>query len=254
MRLSKTGGAGGPSSEIIRCRDLREIGERAAESFVRLASEKVQSTGRFSVALAGGTTPRALYQQLANSFSSRAPWEAIHLFWGDERCVPPDHPDSNYRMAYETLISKVPIPSENVHRMPGEGEPHFSASAYEETLRQFFGTKEWPSFDLLLLGVGADGHTASLFPGSSALGEKARWVAASYIEKLSAYRLTLTLPVLNHAEEVHFLIAGKEKGEIVRALLADGRPEDRIPAAMVRPVEGTRRVFVDLAASRLIQP
>ncbi|WP_202882300.1 6-phosphogluconolactonase [Candidatus Manganitrophus noduliformans] len=257
MSLSNAMGAtGGPPEEIVICRDREDLGDQAARSFVRLAQEAVSLRGRFSAALAGGATPRALYRSLVSAaFAEKISWKSVHLFWGDERAVPPGHPDSNYHLANETLISHVPIPPQNVHRMRGErSDLQAAADEYEKTLHDFFGPSDpgWPSFDLVLLGIGSDGHTASLFPGSPVLKETVRWVAAPYVEKLNAVRLTLTLPALNHARRVIFLAAGKEKRSIIRDVLSDDSPSTDLPARMVQPRKGARLFFLDQDAAALL--
>jgi 6-phosphogluconolactonase len=238
--------------EIIICRDLDELNRKAAAQFVALANEALARSGRFTVALSGGSTPKGLYLLLAEpEFRDRVDWPRVHIFWGDERCVPPDHPDSNYRMAQETLLARVQIPSENIHRMRGEIEPETGAQAYEAELRGVFGFAEgdWPRFDLNHLGLGEDGHTASLFPGSAVLGESARCVAAAYVEKLRAHRLTLTLPVINRAAQVTFLVSGHSKAGVVRRILR-GSGVDDLPAARIRPASGalTWMITQDAAA------
>jgi 6-phosphogluconolactonase len=253
-----TGGSGErrKDNEIVVCRDRDDLGRKAADLFLEEAERAIAARGCFSVALSGGATPRALYQRLAGlPFSEKIPWAKVHLFWGDERAVPPDHPDSNYRMAYETLIAHVPIPPENVHRMPAEKENlQTAAEEYEETLRRFFKLSkgEWPSFDLILLGVGPDGHVASLFPGSPALEEKKRWVIAVYVERLKSSRLTLTLPVLNRGREILFLAAGKEKAETIRDILSDHSPRTDLPARRVQPDNGGKIFLLDQEAAGLI--
>ncbi len=251
MRSSNgTGGAGERSEEVIVFPDREEMGREAAAAFARWASEAVRGGGRFAAALSGGATPRPLYRSLAGSpFREAIPWKGVHLFWGDERCVPPDHPDSNYRMAYETWISKVPIPLENVHRMRGKDDPKAAADEYEEQLRAFFGSAGWPAFDLILLGVGVDGHTASLFPGSSVLNQQRRWVAAPFVEKLKTHRLTLTLPVINNARRVLFLAAGEEKANIMKTILTTDPAEAPLPAQLIRPRHGRRLFFLDQFAA-----
>ncbi|NKE70263.1 6-phosphogluconolactonase [Candidatus Manganitrophus noduliformans] len=240
--------------EVKIARDLEDLSEKAAEFVLRFVMDLLKGQESVSIALAGGATPKFLYERLAiQSIQQKIPWSRVHLFWGDERCVPPEDPDSNYRMADATLISQVPIPMENVHRMPGEKAPEAAAEEYEKTLRAFFGSSpEWPRFDLVLLGVGADGHTASLFPGSPALKEKKRWVIAPYVEKLKVHRLTLTLPVFNHAALVLFLISGREKAPIVRALLSSVPLQIFFPAQMIRPVQGRRLFFLDPSAASLL--
>ncbi|MFQ5780791.1 MAG: 6-phosphogluconolactonase [Nitrospiria bacterium] len=239
--------------EVIVCSDPAALGRETAVLFTELARKAARERDRFTVALSGGSTPRILYRALTGSpFIEKIPWEQVHLFWGDERFVPPDHPDANYRMVYEILISKIPIPKENVHRMPCEGSvPQTAAAEYEERLRSFFGIsgKGTPSFDLALLGIGTDGHTASLFPGSSALAEKERWVVAPYVEKLKSTRLTLTVPVFNDALHVVFIVSGKEKASIMKELLDVADPQCRYPAALIRPRRGKRRFYLDKPAA-----
>lgn len=225
--------------EIIICQNVDDLSRRAAEEFVALAKVAIAAHGRFAVALSGGSTPRALYSLLATSeFSTQLDWRRIHLFFGDERCVPPDHADSNYRMVTESLLGKISIPAANVHRMAGESAPALAAADYAAELAHFFNLQEKtpPRFDLVYLGLGEDGHTASLFPESSALTECARWVASTYVAKLAAHRLTLTLPVINQAAEVSFLIAGQSKAAMVKTILA-GSTND-YPAAQVCPSDG----------------
>jgi 6-phosphogluconolactonase len=240
--------------ELVIGRDLDELSRRAAEEFVRLAGQSVGHSGRFTVALSGGSTPKSLYHLLAGpAYSERVPWHKVHFFWGDERCVPPAHRESNYGMAKAALLSKVPIPEENVHRMAGEKEPPVAAAEYEQTLSEFFALAAgtWPRFDLMLLGVGEDGHTASLFPDSDALENRERLVVATYVEKLKTYRLTLTLPVINHAANIWFLVAGASKAAIVSRILKADPPSCRLPAARVAPVDGRLIWFIthDAAAA-----
>lgn len=231
--------------EIIVCRDVDDLSRRAAEQFVALARPAIAARGRFAVALSGGSTPKALYSLLATAeFTSQLDWRQIHLFFGDERCVPPDHGESNYRMVNESLLAKIPIPAANVHRLAGEIDPALAAADYGAELARFFGLQEEtpPRFDLIYLGLGEDGHTASLFPGSSALTERARWVASTYVAKLAAHRLTLTLPVINHAAQVSFLIAGQSKAAMVTTILADAISD--YPAAQVCPSDGRLCWFI----------
>ncbi|MGZ9143712.1 MAG: 6-phosphogluconolactonase [Candidatus Binatia bacterium] len=231
--------------EIIICRDVDGLSRKAAEQFVALARQAIAARGRFAVALSGGSTPKALYSLLATAeFSEQLDWRQIHLFFGDERCVAPDHAESNYRMVAEALLSQIAIPSENVHRMAGELAPLAAAVAYERELKQFFSQSETnlPRFDLLLLGLGEDGHTASLFPGSSALHETKCLVAPIYVEKLAAHRLTLTLPAINHAAQISFLIAGKSKAAIVKEIFAPAPPD--YPAARIQPARGQLTWFI----------
>jgi 6-phosphogluconolactonase len=208
------------------------------------------SSGNFAVCLSGGSTPRRLYECLANpAIVTRIPWARTHWFWGDERLVPHDHPDSNYRMVREALLSRVPVPSDNIHAMPTESlSPAQAATAYETTLKQFYGADVLVSdralFDVTLLGIGEDGHTASLFPGQPALRERKRWAVAVIGAKREA-RITLTYPALASSREVAFLVTGREK----RAVVARAQAGDRtLPAATVRPL-GHLHWFTDKAAA-----
>jgi 6-phosphogluconolactonase len=208
----------------------------AAEEFVRQGHAAISEHGRFTVALSGGSTPRSLYSLLAKDYAD-FPWSRTFLFFGDERHVPPDHPDSNYRMVNEALLSKVPIPAENIYRVRAE-LPDAAAAAleYEERLRTFFKLQpgEFPRFDLILLGLGPDGHTASLFPDSEGLKEQSRLVIANWVEKFKTHRITFTFPVLNHASEVMFLVSGADKADMVRKVL-EGENTPPFPAQQVQP-------------------
>ena len=236
-------------SRIVVLPDAEALAREAARRFQRLAIQAVAERGRFSAALSGGSTPGALYRLLAGEpHGEQIPWERVHLFWGDERCVPPDDPGSNYRLAHEMLISRVPIPPGNVHRVRGELQPEAAAGDYADALRVFFDAP-WPRFDLILLGLGADGHTASLFPGSDALAERERAVVATtaQYEDRPTHRVTLTLPALNAARQVLFLVREATKAEIVQSVLQGG--EERYPAQRVRPVEGGLTWLLDAAAA-----
>jgi 6-phosphogluconolactonase len=239
--------------EIIICRDVDELNRKAAEQFIGLSCNAIEQSGRFAVALSGGSTPKALYSLLASpDYGERVDWSRVHLFWGDERCVPPDHMESNFRMVQEALLSKISLPSESIHRMPGEKAPQDAVAHYENELRTFFRSpvNAVPRFDLVLLGLGEDGHTASLFPGSSALNEHNRLVATVYVQRLKAHRLTLTLPVINAAAQITFLIAGQSKSAIVQKLLRVDSGDAELPAGKVRPANGhvTWLVTQDAAA------
>ncbi len=242
-------------AEVVVYRDLEELSSKAAAEFVRLANERSATVGRFAVALSGGSTPRALYSLLAgDEFQSQVPWNRVHFFWGDERCVPPEHPDSNYRMAFETLLSKAPVPEKNIHRIEAECAPEIAAAGYEQTIRDFFrlSGSDWPRFDLILLGLGDDGHTASLFPGSEALQETRRLAVATYVEKLKSHRVTLTLPVLNHAANIFFLVAGENKTGILKDVL-QRESSKNFPAQQIDPPNGRLVWFVDQAADASLQ-
>jgi len=230
--------------------DAESVARAAAETFVRLSLEAVEGRGAFSVALSGGTTPRRVYELLASDeYRARVRWPKAHVFFGDERAVPPDHSDSNYRTAREALLSRVDIPAENVHRIEGLGDAAANASDYESVMRSFFGDATWPRFDLVLLGMGDDGHTASLFPETSALGEARAWVAANWVEKLGAWRITLTAPAVNAARRAVFLVTGASKAERLREVLNGARDPSRLPSQMIRPRDGLLEWYVDRAAA-----
>jgi 6-phosphogluconolactonase len=236
-----------------------DLAHAAAEECVRLALESVEARGGFSIALAGGSTPKRLYALLAseqeNSFRTRFPWNETHFFWGDERHVPPDHADSNYRMAFETMLSKVPVSPSQLHRIEGENA-HASKAAedYEQVLLRHFRLKPgaWPQFDLALLGLGPDGHTASLFPDTEVWDEKARLAAAVWVPKFQASRITLTAPLLNHAANILFLVSGKDKAEALRAVLRGEFQPHRFPAQLIQPVHGRLTWLADRDAASLL--
>ena len=218
-----------------------------------LAEMRSREEGRFTIALSGGSTPRRLYQVIAAPpYKEQIAWSEWQVFWGDERCVPPDHRDSNYRMVREALLDHVPIPADQIHRIRGEAEPEQAAQEYEQELYRVFGTVS-PAFHLVLLGIGEDGHTASLFPGTPALEEERRMVAANWVPQLQAHRITFTLPLINAAQDVVFIAAGESKAEIVRQVLTPapgGRP---VPAALVRASCGPVHWFLTKEAGRLIK-
>jgi 6-phosphogluconolactonase len=243
--------------ELTIVPDAAALAEAAADAFVEAATSAVAARGRFTVALAGGSTPRTAYELLATPpRSARVPWARTHVFFGDERGVEPGHPDSNYGMAHAALLAKVPIPAAQVHRIRGEaGDPEEAARDYARTLAEVFGTRrgELPRFDLVLLGVGVDGHTASLFPGSPAVKEVFRPVAAVHAAAAAIpQRFTLTLPVLNAAARLVVLVAGAEKAKVVRAALGDRGAA--LPAAMIAPAEGRLTWILDRAAAALLPP
>lgn len=240
------------SPAIVICPDPDALARSAAERFIAAGTQACARHGRFAVALSGGSTPKMMYALLAGpEFSKELDWARVHVFWGDERCVPPDHPESNFRMAKEALLDKITVPPANVHRMRAEEAPDRAADAYENEIKRFFALQsgQLPRFDLVLLGLGDDGHTASLFPGSRVLDERERLVAAPYVEKLQAYRLTLTLPVISAAARVIFLVAGASKGKVLREILQAGKDADRYPAARVRPANSDVTWLIDAAAA-----
>jgi 6-phosphogluconolactonase len=236
---------------------LDTLAHRAARRFYESAAQAIADPqrGRFLVALSGGSTPRALHQVLVAHYRDQIPWDRVQVFWSDERCVPPDDAQSNYRMARETLLEQVPLPAANIHRMPGERSDYDAAAAdYEAELRQVFAQPTGtPRFDLILLGMGSEGHTASLFPGTTALHETSRLVAANWVPKVNMERLTFTYPLLNNARQVMFLVAGEEKAEALRDILSGQTTLEERPAAGVRPADGEVIWMVDREAMRLVE-
>jgi 6-phosphogluconolactonase len=236
-------------AEIVVVPDPVALAQEAAQRFSHMAKEAVASRGRFSVALSGGSTPAALYNLLAEEpYRGQIPWGQAHLFWGDERCVPVDDPASNYRLVRDTLIAHVPIPSGNIYRVHGEWEPEAAARAYTHGLHEFF-CGPWSRFDLVLLGLGGDGHTASLFPGSDALDEAERLAVAveAYYQDRPAHRVTLTLPSINAARQILFLVTGSAKAQVVQAVLEG--PGNRLPAKRICPTAGRLTWLLDTAAA-----
>ncbi|HEU5197439.1 MAG TPA: 6-phosphogluconolactonase [Methylomirabilota bacterium] len=246
-----------PKPEIEVLDDATALADAAARAIVEIAEAAVKARRRFTVALAGGNTPRTTYERLAASPQrEQMPWDRTWIFFGDERAVPPDHPDSNYRMANAALLSKVPVPSAQVARIRGEAEDSEVAAAdYTRVIAEAFGSRrgELPSFDLILLGMGVDGHTASLFPGSPVLKEVFRPVAAVHAAAAAIpERLTFTFPLINAAARVMFLVAGSEKAKVVKAVMTDSGTS--LPASMVRPINGRLTWLLDRPAAALLGP
>lgn len=238
----------GSGPEIRVFPDSGSVSRAAAGFIVSLAERTIASRNRFTFALSGGSTPKELYGLLASSpYREEIAWHAVHLFWADERCVPPDHPESNYKMARETLLSGVPVPDRNIHRIRGEEDPCTAAREYENDLRTFFGSG-LPAFDLVLLGAGEDGHTASLFPASASLLEKKRLALPISADPPKLSRVTITLPVLNNAHEVLFLAIGRRKAGILHEIMEDGNPKG-YPAGLVQPVHGVVTWIIDHQAA-----
>jgi 6-phosphogluconolactonase len=242
------------TTEIKVVKDLDEISRMAAAEVVRLASRVEPDARPFTIALSGGSTPARLHKRLGSepTVRDRLPWENIHFFWGDERHVPPDHAQSNYRMARDTLFAFAPVPGSNIHRICTE-EPDavLAAEKYERELFAFFKLKQGqlPRFDIIVLGMGPDGHTASLFPGTDALHETKRLVVANWVEKLQTHRITMTAPVLTKAALIIFLVSGREKAAVLKEVLeGEFRPE-LLPAQLIRPDNGKLLWLVDQAAA-----
>jgi 6-phosphogluconolactonase len=238
--------------EVRRLTTPQDLFQAAADEVIRAATDAVARRGRFTIALSGGSTPKNLYTLIAANASASLPWDRMFFFWGDERHVPPGDPESNYRMAEETFLSKVPIPPANIFPIHAQN-PDASAAAddYEQTLRKFFALApgEYPHFDLILLGMGPDGHTASLFPETAALEEKSRLVVANWVEKLKTSRITFTLPVLNASRCVAFLVSGTDKAAVLHEVLEGNGPAEKYPSKLVQPSEGKLIWFVDRAAA-----
>lgn len=234
-------------------RDLAELSERAAELFIAAAYDGITTEGVFNVALSGGSTPKATYERLAERGASESTaWLRTHVYWSDERCVPPTDEQSNYRMAKEALLDHVPVAPQRIHRMRGEDEPHVAAQSYAATLAENLAAHDY-RFGLVLLGLGDDGHTASLFPHTPALDETEKLVAANFINKLQVSRLTLTLPLINRASNIIFLVSGAAKADALQLSLegdVDGRA---LPASLVQPVNGKLVWLVDEAAFAKMQ-
>lgn len=241
--------------EIFVESDLPSLSQKGAEIFIREAKKALNANQKFNVTLSGGSTPRKLYELLAKPpYLLSISWEGVHFFWGDERCVQPNHPESNYRMFREAFLSRVSLPRENIHRIRAEMQPEKAASEYENELKKFFGQPEFPRFNLALMGLGTDGHTASLFPETKVLQEKRRWVAAQHVDKLKANRITLTVPVFNQAEAVIFLVSGEDKAEILPQILEGPANPERFPAQFIRPANGRLVWVVDEAAAKNLRP
>ena len=239
--------------------NLEVLSRAAAETIVKHVADCLQKQDTFSIALSGGSTPRRLYSLLAKEavLADRISWQRIHFFWGDERHVAPDHPDSNYLMAYNTLLSQASIPSTNIHRFRSEdADAERAAADYERQIQRFFKLRagEMPRFDFVLLGMGNDGHTASLFPGTSALKETRRLVTANWVEKFRTFRLTLTAPVLNSAACLLFLVAGKDKADAVQAVLEGSFQPNRYPAQLIQPSGGELIWLLDRSAGKHLTP
>ena len=240
------------AAEIRILTTPQELFAAAAEEVVRAANEAISARGRFALALSGGSTPKSLYTLLATNARASFPWDRSFFFWSDERHVPPTNPDSNYRMADESMLSKIPVPAGNVFRIAAEN-PDAAAAAdlYEQTLRKFFAVEagQFPRFDLILLGLGPDGHTASLFPGTAALQDKSHLILANWVEKLKTSRITFTLPLLNAARCVAFLVSGTDKAPALHAVLETDAPGEQYPSKLVQPTDGKLIWLVDRAAA-----
>lgn len=240
-----------PQPEINVLPDPAAVAADAAERVVRAADEAIALAGRFSFVLAGGSTPKALYELLASdAYRDRIDWANVEVYFGDERTVPPDHKDSNYRMARETMLAGVPIPQANVHRMRGEVDPEEAAKEYGLLLKERFGDADSGSGpDLVLLGMGDDGHTASLFPGTPALRETKHRAFANPVPQLNTTRLTMTAPFINRAREVILTVTGANKAKRLSEVLEGSRDPERLPVQLIQPTNGKIAWLIDAAAA-----
>jgi 6-phosphogluconolactonase len=231
-----------------------EVAASAASMFTSAATAAVRARGVARVAISGGGTPKAMFALLADRaapYFAQVPWQKLELFWVDERCVPPDDADSNYRMTREAMLSHVPLPLAQIHRMEGELDPEVAAARYEASIRTSFRLEgaQLPEFDLVLLGMGDDGHTASLFPHTAALHESQRLVVANHVPQKETWRITLTSPVINHGREVAFLIEGAGKAQVLHDVFAGPLDPESKPSQLVRPESGRLTVLLDAPAA-----
>jgi 6-phosphogluconolactonase len=237
--------------------DPAALARRVAQYFVEMVGEAVAGRGRARIAISGGSTPRATFQLLADPtqpWRNRMPWGSLDLYWVDERAVPPNNAESNYRMTREALLDHVPLRPEQIHRMEGELDPEVAAARYESELRNSFRLEgaQSPRFDLVALGMGTDGHTASLFPHTQAIHEISRLVTANRVPRKDAWRITLTWPVIDHASSVFFLIAGADKAQILKEVLTGPRDPECLPSQLIWPASGILTLFLDKAAARFL--
>lgn len=246
--------AAGVKPEVKVFADLEAMSHAAAGAFEDLANARASEGRSFCAALSGGSTPARLYELLASP-NRNIPWGRVQLFQVDERCVPPDHPESNFKMIRNALLEHIPLPASNFHRMEAESEDRDAASrAYAQEIVDVLHPEkgEWPRMDLIFLGMGADGHTASLFPGSPALSERGLLVRPNYSDRLKAFRLTLTYPVLNAAARAVFLVAGADKAETLHKIFGGSAGSPEFPAQGVQPANGSLSWYLDRAAAGLL--
>jgi len=237
--------------------DAEALAAAAAERFTAAAEKAAAARGRARIAISGGSTPKAAFALLADPgqpWRKRMPWEKLELFWVDERCVPPENAESNYRMTREAMLDKVPLKPEQVHRMEGELDPEAAAARYESLLRNTFRLEgaECPHFDLVALGMGPDGHTASLFPHTQALSEMGRLVTANHVVQKETWRVTLTWPVINNAASVFFLIGGADKAQVLHEVFTGPFDQERLPSQLIWPSSGILTLILDQAAAALL--
>lgn len=234
--------------EILYFQSKEEFSVECASRIAQCAQKSIQEKGRFAFALSGGETPRSVYETLASKFQDDFPWNQTYFFFGDERAVPTDHSDSNYKMAFDHLFSRIKIHPANIYQFQTEqNDPPRAAIDYENKIKIFFGLKagQFPSFDLMLLGIGVDGHTASLFPNSAALSEHKHIVVSNYVNQLKSFRLTMTVPVFNHARNVYFVVSSRNKKEMIEKVIRTTRADSQLPATLIRPTPGRATWFVN---------
>jgi 6-phosphogluconolactonase len=237
--------------------DAAALAARAARHFIEAAEAAVAARGVARIAISGGSTPKVAFGMLADPalpWLKRMPWDKLDLYWVDERCVPPDHADSNYRMTREAMLDHVPLAPAQIHRMEGELEPEVAAARYESELRNGFRLEgaETPRFDIVQLGMGPDGHTASLFPHTAALGEMSRLAVANHVQNKDAWRITLTRPVINRGASVFFLIGGADKAQVLKEVMMGPRDPERLPSQLIQPSGGILTLLLDKAAAALL--
>ncbi len=234
--------------------DLETLSHRAAAIFISTSRNSIAAKKRFAAAISGGSTPRRLYTLLgSDAYRDQVDWQRVYLFWADERCVPREDEASNFRTAFDTLLSRVALPGKNIHRIKGEETPDKAAMDYEDEIRRFFGESERPGFDLVILGVGEDGHTASLFSGLKSLWETVRLAIPVYLGEPRKNRITLTLPVLNHADQILLLAAGPSKAAVLSEILGERKGGKLLPAGLIRPIHGNATWLIDHAAAEKLR-
>ena len=242
-------------SDITIYPDSEHFVDGSADFIAGLAARAVAERGRFAIALSGGSTPRPIYARLATgAYAERIDWPRVHIFFGDERCVPPDDSRSNYRMAREALLDHVPLPPGNIHRIRGEDDPAQAALAYAQEVQRLFRSASAPAFDLICLGMGENGHTASLFPGAAALRERVRWVVPQYVEVMTTWRVTFTTVLINAARHIAFFAAGTGKADVLWRVHAGPYQPDVLPSQLIQPDHGQLHWLVDAAAGAKVQP
>jgi 6-phosphogluconolactonase len=253
LSFTRAGDSQVASPNLVISPDNESLNRKAAEYFVAAAREAIAARGRFTVALSGGSTPKTLYEMLASPpWRTQIDWGNVHVFWGDERMVPPDDNESNYRMTNLALLSKVPVVAANVHRVVTEvGDADAAAAAYEETIRRDFNPEpgEVPRLDLNLLGLGTNGHTASLFPHTQSLEENVKLVVAEFVAEVKQHRITMTVPLINHSRHIVFLVSGASKAAVVKDVITGPKDQQRLPAQFIQPVDGTLVWMLDQAAA-----